>query len=276
MVKTTYFISKIPLPLTSVSLGRFITVPNNPPQNFFDPHEELSTKPQPLSDKSDILNPSDFIEKSYGTSLELILTSFASVFFKVQSSSAHQLGACRMTRYFILNVDKWFDTICGDSATQFWLERQTMRKKKIYLVTEFSTLVQTSSSVDKTLTFSVGGSAQAPLAAAIGAPLPTPLDPSISIGADKSDTRRVSYEIPGEKVVSIGYQQVKLSKNAEGKHEYTLDEKRKWIETCGVRAANVDAMEITAELAEVSIPQDCEAVETEDAVYFFDKVTIKE
>ncbi|KAJ4146846.1 hypothetical protein LMH87_001405 [Akanthomyces muscarius] len=272
MGKTAVFVSRIPLPLTSISLGRLITVLKNPPQNFFDPHEKLAAKPRPDSDHSDVLNPSEFIERSYGTKLELVLASFASAFFKVESTHARRLAACRMTRYFILNADDWFDSVCGEKETQLWLERQTMRKKDIYLVTEYCTLVQHTSSTDTTLAASAGESVTAPLAAAAGISLPTPWDPSAAARVESSHTSRVSYEIPGEKVFWVGYQQVKLSKNKEGQLQYSLSDKRRWQELSSRRDDSVDKrVVVIADLCNVSIPDDCETLETEHTVYLFER-----
>ncbi len=271
MGKAAFFVSSIPLPLTSISLGRFITVPKNPPQNFFDPHEKLTAKPSPDSDRSDILNPSEFIERSNGTKLELVLASFASAFFNVGSTHAQQLAACRMTRYFILNTDGWFDSVCGEKETQLWLERQTMRKKDIYLITEYCTLHQHASSVNTTLTASAGASFTVPLAAAGGIPLPTPLDPAVAARVEGFRAHRVSYEIPGEKVFWIGYQHIKISKSTEGRPEYILSEKRRWQSLGGRRDDGADKRAVvTADLGNISILEGCETLETEDAVYFFD------
>jgi len=266
------FVSKIPLPPASVPLGAFVTIPKNPAQGNFDPAERLKSKPKPDKRDAKILNPSEIIDKAYGTSLEGVLSSFASVFFNVDGSSVRKLEASCMTHYYVFDVDGWLDQVCAEKETQFWLERQEKHKRRIYLITEYCTLDNTSSSSETRIEVSAGGSAQAVLAVAAGVPAPTPLDPSVNATGYISNSHKATHEIPGEKVFWIGYQEVKVSRD-QAETDYTLSGNTKWVSRYSPRAASIKKKEVvTAELVEAGIPDDCEVLQVDDASYFFESV----
>ena len=212
---------------------------------------------------------SRLIEKSFGTKLELVLTTFASTFFGVDTSQARQLATCRMTKYFLLNGSDWFDMLCEKEIVQQWLERETIRRRTIYLVTEYYTMVQPSSNQDAKLATSVGTSVQGPVLSAVGVPVPTPLDPSISMKVGGSHRKHETYHVPDEKVFAVTYQKVTLSNVKEGQPKYKVSDKRTWVPLCSVRAAGAESYSILADLEEVSSIPGCEQLETDEEILLF-------
>ena len=79
------------------------------------------------------------------------------------------------------------------------------------MITGVLTLADTEISVSSGRRFAVGAGGSVPLLAAMGAPVPSPLDPG---GEDQNieDGNEISFKIPDEKVFEIQDREVKLHK----------------------------------------------------------------
>lgn len=230
--------------------------------------EGLPSKPVPKTDHTEIKNFSTFVEKAPGTNLEVGLGSLGSALFEGRTSSIDRLSSCRCVQYYALDVDGWFDNICAEEETREWLERQAMKGRHVYLVTAYRTLQEASKSIGDENSLSAELEAQPPALAAAAIPTPTPADPSAKIRVDFTNIHGTGFEVPGEKVFCIYYQQVKLSKHRNGIVEYDLSSKTKWEELCVPPAQSDTDTVIEAELHDVERLDTNVLVEIDDDMYF--------
>jgi hypothetical protein len=86
-----------------------------------------------------------------------------------------------------------------------------------------------------------------------------------------SNFRKISHEIPDERVFWIGYQEVKLP-NDTAETDYMLSGNTKWVSLYSPRAADLDKKVVIAEIGEPKIPDDYDVLQMDDAVYFFDSM----
>ena len=238
MPKKFIFLLSFPLSLNAISLGRLVDNPKAPSQGFFDPSEKLLSKPKPTLDISLANNISRLLASGNKGNFELTLAAFASTFFKGEHKDVRQLTAKQVKQCSLLNSTEWFDEICAARETRVWLERAAMRGRKTYLVTGLQTLTDASINDDHKRHFGTGAGLQAPLLAAAGVPVPTPLDPSVTIGSSVSRDAKIKYEIPDEKIYSIQYREVRLRKgDAKEVLGAKLSSKTWWEQICADRLA---------------------------------------
>ncbi|MCJ1333873.1 hypothetical protein MMC10_010579 [Thelotrema lepadinum] len=280
MGKESIFYSSLPIPLTSISLGRLVVKPKSPVDGYFDPSEKIPSHPKPKTDECALTDIVKFFDKVHGTKLDLALGSFASTFFNIKTGLKKKIATARCTHYQLLDGDSWFEEICSHQFTQFWLERQKMQNRKIYLVTAFRTISDASQIHQKLFDLEIGAGVQAPLIAAVTGgtiPLPSPLDPEAKASVPIRTYEGTQYTIPGERCYAIYYREVKISRPQEEEmSEYTLAAKTKWAEICSVRDAEVDEAVIEAELADSSDRNQIngcvvQEIPEDDESYFVDK-----
>jgi len=275
MPKKSIFISSFPIPLSAVALGNLVTDPKAPSQDFFD-LASLSNHPEPNIAKSDILNVSSMIKSSNGQAIQASLSQFASVFLKGEQKNFQRLTSCRAADYQVKNSEDWFEDLCTAQKTKFWLERASMRGKKVYLVTGYRTLVDAFVGSESGSKLEAGAKAQVPLLASVGIPLPSGLDPSANVTVSASNDSAKGYEIPDEKIYSIQYRRVRFtSHSSKTVASAFLDSKTRWIEVCDFRGdmdeEEDDIVEVTL-VDELELPESFRSSEslTEGETYLFE------
>lgn len=255
--RSTY-ISSFPLPLTSLSLGRLITQLKTPADNFFDA-STLPSAPTPQSDSTAILNLSEILDKTKGSGVEVVLSSFASLFLKSGKKDAKQLSAYRCTEYYMLNSESWFESICHEEPVRAWLELQAMRGKHVFLVTGYRTFTEATIAQQKASDLKAGATAQLPALAAGGGAVSTFLDPGFKLSDEHQQSHGLGYEVPDEKAFGILYKEVKIKKSAKTEThqiEPILSQTIMWEEIFGLRAAALkDEDPESAIMVEVSLSE---------------------
>ncbi|KAK0511991.1 hypothetical protein JMJ35_005119 [Cladonia borealis] len=233
------FVSRYPLPLSVVSLGRLVTVPKAPGQDFFDPTKAIPTPPTPSSETTQINNVANVLRSGQGGGLEFALTSFAALFLKSESKDVTQLTALVGRKYLLLNSDDWLDQICTFQETRIWLERAAMRGRKIYLITSIEKLTNLKVDTDKSRNSGGGLGIRGPAFAATGMPLPTPLDLGTNMDFSIERGAVTNFEVPDEKVYNIEYRQVKVKDfKSSTPFDAKLSPKTKWEQIWSDRDAS--------------------------------------
>ena len=225
MGRSSIFVLEQPLPVESTALGRFERWITQPGHQGFDPRNELSEHPHIRWVVSEVNNVSKLLNHSHGIGLQIALTNYASVFFKGGKTDTQKLEALQGFQYVQMDVDRWFKCVCESPEVQEWLEDQAFNKKKIYMVTGIRTL--SNARVDKAREYILKADAklQAPLLAALGVPLSTPLDPGAEAHASWSHMAKFAVCFPGQMLFQLQYREVQLK--ADGSATLT-DEQPKW------------------------------------------------
>jgi len=238
MGRSPLFIFSYPLPVADVPLGALVAFMGNPIQDSFSPNKQLPTKPQAEYSTSEMNNVSKLLRASNGVGLELVLASFARLFFKFEFKDVRQLEAKQGTQYLLSAADDWFEEICQSDLTRTWLERAAMRGRKAYLVTGLQTLRDVDIDVDRSHTVGNGAGVQAPLLAAAGIPIPTSLDPGAKAEYFRERGVKDTASVPDEKIYGVQYREIKLRKRDSSKPvAVSLTSKIWWEEICSLRNA---------------------------------------
>ncbi|KAI1413913.1 hypothetical protein F5Y13DRAFT_198321 [Hypoxylon sp. FL1857] len=280
------FLLSYPIPVDSIGLGRLVTDPKYPDQDFIQPSfNEISketaslqsSNPDDTSFTPDIATQkfqdvSEILEHAQGTRLELNLLNILSFatskppqntstnFTKISSTT------CIVRK--LRNTGEYFAAACQQPLVRDWLQRKSRRyRNNIYMVCGFRTLadakIEQASKREAGLDISVNVPATL-IAGAAGVPLLAPtmdLDLGGSLATESNSNEKVKYTAAGEQVFTVQYRRVRVSRFSAKKVDSAyLEQGNRWYSFLQSRASqaeddeNVDVVE--AELAQSLEPED--------------------
>ncbi|KAL8365120.1 hypothetical protein RB595_004099 [Gaeumannomyces hyphopodioides] len=214
-----------PLPLSAISLGRFVRDPLYPDVDYYDPavpaaQEQGRPTFTPHIVEHRFENFESTLEAARDTRLELGLLqmlSLAPLSSHRGSSTSVRSRLCVVRQ--LRNADAFFSAACRDDrGARAWLESEAERpssRRGVFVVCGFKTLTDAVVSQRSSRGSGVDVSAELPVAAiaaaAACAPLPLPGSLTTSVRVGVTSAEILAYTAPGERVYSVLYRRVRFS-----------------------------------------------------------------
>jgi hypothetical protein len=130
--------SSLLLPLQALRLGRFVISINHPLEGYHEP--TFATLPTPIANEFDYAEHDQ--QNSTATFGSSITTLLSTAFSKRTVSQVRIEPRCFKT-YTLDNSEAWFDKAIGYKETQRWIEKSSLRGRKIYMIVSICTLTDT-------------------------------------------------------------------------------------------------------------------------------------
>ncbi|KAI4915314.1 hypothetical protein J4E85_010439 [Alternaria conjuncta] len=260
--------------LSEVKLGRLITNPLYPDDNFFQPEASefaerddasarnasrpIDSPPMKVSIQP-FHNFNDTLERSRGTKLELSLLSLLSTSTNFSKGSSRTIESPLCLIHQVRNPESYFATVCKDKAACEWMEEQNQRPKTyVYLICGFKTLTDATLERDGTKTTEFTPSASLPVATIAGAAAGVPIvlpdgvgDVEVGMGITKESSESLGYSAPGERVYALQCRKIhfkRFSSKVDGSRLKKKDENC-WISYIDEKSGDTDEDAVEAELA---------------------------
>src|SRR5579862_849072 len=129
-------LSQFFLPLSAVSLGRFVISLENPHQDFHDPHRNSGPE---ITER--VQTQYDSIRHSIKhQNVASQLTTFLSSSFSKRLKASIRITADQAKTYYLNDVGQWFRDAIQSKETQKWIERTIDEGEDIYVVVAYHTL----------------------------------------------------------------------------------------------------------------------------------------
>lgn len=203
-------LSQFFLPLSAVSLGRFVTSFEEPHQDYHDPmdkvHADTIEKVQ-IQYESSYRNITD-------RNLTSHFTSFLSSSFSKRLSASIHLKAIQAKTYHLNNPGQWFRNAVQFQETRKWIEKIIDEGEDIYVVVAYHTLQDAQITENIGTQSSVGGNATIPVSTALAAsgvviPFGNLVDPGLEGSRGGAEDERRKFIAPGEQVFAVQYRKVR-------------------------------------------------------------------
>jgi hypothetical protein len=264
-----------PIPLSEVKLGRLITDPLYPDDNFLQPEaseareqdDESARNASPLCNSPAMktsIQPfhsfNETLERARGTKLELSLLNLLSGSTNRSGRSSRTIESPLCLIHQVRNPEAYFATVCKDRTAREWMEEQRQRPKtSVYLICGFKTLTDVTLEQDEARTTEFAPSASVSVATIAGAVagVPTVLPDGVGdVGASMNITRESSeslgYSAPGERVYALQCRKIHFKRFSTKVDGSRLEKKDQncWISYIDGRSGDVEDEDgVEAELA---------------------------
>ncbi|KAI1422756.1 hypothetical protein F5Y12DRAFT_600296 [Xylaria sp. FL1777] len=206
------FILDYLLPAGAVSLGRLVLDVQFPDEDFFEAREEFAAKGV-LTQRVE-----DF---SYSTSrastsrLHVILSDLMSGGHGSANNSKIDLSSSLCVTRQLQNSGLFFQQLCEDGETRYWLERALKRREDVFLVTGIKTVVDAQIGIAESKAKSSEAKVQVPtslMANAAGIPLPSGiLDAGADVYRCVDISEQARFVAPGEQIFAVQYRKLQVS-----------------------------------------------------------------
>ncbi|KAI9786108.1 MAG: hypothetical protein M1839_007518 [Geoglossum umbratile] len=224
-------LSQFLLPLSAVSLGRFVISLNDPHQDFHDP---LRNPDPEVAER--VQTQYDSIRHSVKHQNEASqLTTFLSSSFSKRLKASIQITADQAKTYYLNNAGQWFRNAVQSEETQKWIERTIDEGEDIYVVVAYHTLF------DARIIEQLGG--QSTASGNLAIPVPTALtvpgivvpfaniaDPMLGGFRDHTEDEQRQFIAPGEQIFAVQYRKVRWNWFASNKVDKMTLAKKTWWE----------------------------------------------
>jgi hypothetical protein len=229
------------LPLSAVSLGRFVTSLDNPHRDFHEPTSIVNPNcTEKVHKQLDSLEHS-VKYKNFGSHL----TRFLSSSFTKRLEASVRITADQAKTYHLIDAGDWLQDATRFEETRKWIERTIHEGKKIYFVVGCHTLVNARIVEQLEGQSSAGGTLAVPVLIESGVVVPFDMADH-GIGASSG-----GVEDEDEQIYAVEYRRVNWSWFSEDKvDETTLQTKSWWKEYYEVRTFQSepeDALEVGLE-----------------------------
>jgi hypothetical protein len=270
------------LTLTSVALGRLVTDPTNPSQDFWP---ETSSPMDPTQiDQRDFTAYHDTMTNEKSDELKAKLTKFVTGDISREKSSTNDISTSTSYVYSLFQPRATFTKLCGDSATKQWIE-STLKDCPIFLVVGLVTVLDAAAKRDSSNARTIAGSTTVPVGEIVtggaSAVLPAALggdtlDVGVSASFGHKDSSSSSFIAPGERVIGVQYRKIKFrlfsSRSAES--AFLENNPNRWkMFMGGDRAGSDDSLEAdfeeSMEIDDLELDQEPDSIVDEDAGFVF-------
>lgn len=202
-----------------VALGRLVLDTANPGRNFCTKGTlQLEADDRSRNEFTDIYSLTNARSSS---SFLAALTKLLHIFAGKSGSSIDTIQTNRAISYDLLNVDHKLQELLEDEAVRQWIETY-MKKTRVYMVVAIHAVQDASVSLDhdETAAVAIKGTVPVSVAADAIAPGSTSLppvaaiakavDPTVAVDHSAELTRSASFAAPGERIIAVGYLEIKL------------------------------------------------------------------
>ncbi|KAH8816666.1 hypothetical protein F5884DRAFT_229710 [Xylogone sp. PMI_703] len=229
-MQKSVLVSQYLLPVSSVSLGRFITNIDEPHQDYHDPvyTSDLETA-EKIQIQYDGIHQSGTDRKA-----KLQLTAFLSSAFSKRLKASIRVSCEQAKTYFLQNCAQSFRKALEDEETRRWIERTIDEGEDVYLVTGYHTLLDAriyEYSGDQQYR---GTEITVPLSTALAAsgvivPFGEIMNPGLGVSHGRIEDIQKQFTAPGEQVFAVQYRRVrhKWFRKADVE-KFVLDKKIYW------------------------------------------------
>ena len=258
------------LTLKTSALGRLVTDAKNPAQDYWPEEEVMPAADQVETGEFQKLRQAISSGSNTGLGAKLSRLLFGGV--SVDSLLQDRLQADKVHRYLLKQPRSYFHDMCADNKTRQWIEK-AMRDCPLFLVSGLITLTQSGVTHEEHKEVWASGQAGAPLGERSAQAPPAALDQTgiMDIGLDAHAGRdlgeRISFIVPGERVVGVQYRKLKfVLLSGKDIDKATLERKStRWKMFLGVDRGSEDDI-IEADLQDGLTEYDLEIDDEEDLV----------
>lgn len=218
------------LPLSAVTLGRFVISQDEPQQDYHDPDITIS----PATATNTQLNYDCSSKSEEDVKLATKLTSFLSAKFSTRSNSKVKITSRQAKTYYLHNVGQYFREAVKSEETQRWIvDRIADGDDKIYIITAFHTLLDAQITEGSGKSGVTGGEVGIPVSAALAAsgviiPMAETLDSGIGGSKGHQESEHKHFTAPGEQIFAVQYRKVKFKWFASKDVDHMILEKTSW------------------------------------------------
>jgi hypothetical protein len=219
------------LPLSAVSLGRFVISLDNSNQDFHDP---LRNSGFEVAER--VQTQYDSIRHSIKhRNVASQLTTFLSSSFSKRLKASIRITADQAKTYYLNNAGKWFRDAVQSKETQKWIERTIDEGEEIYVVVAYHTLF------DARIIEQLGGQSAAsgnlaiPVSTALTAsgvvvPFTNIADPGLGGFRDRIEDEQRRFIAPSEQIYAVQYRKVRWRWFTSNKVDGMTLAKKAWWE----------------------------------------------
>jgi hypothetical protein len=209
-MQKSVLISQYLLPISSVSLGRFITNIDEPHQDYHDPVYTSSLETaEKLQIQYDGIHQSVTDRKATSQ-----LTAFLSSAFSKRLKASVRVTSEQVKTYYLQNCAQSFRKALEHEETRRWIERTIDEGEDVYLVTGYHTLLDARIYEQSGEQRFSGAEITAPLSMALTAsgvivPLGEIMDPKLGGSHGRTEDTQKQFTAPGEQVFAIQYRKIR-------------------------------------------------------------------
>lgn len=218
------------LPLSAVSLGRFVTSLDDPHQDYHNPICNASPE---VTEK--VQTQYDSIHHSFNhQNVASQLTTFLSSSFSKRLKASIRITADQAKTYYLNNAGQWFRHAVQSQETREWIERTIDEGEDIYVVVAYHTLLNARIIEQLGAQSAAGGNLVIPLSTALTAsgvvvPFSNVADPGLGGFRGRIEDEQRQFIAPGEQIYAVQYRKVRCRWFAGNKvDEMTLAKKTWW------------------------------------------------
>lgn len=224
------------LPLSAVSLGRFVISLDHPHQDFHNPTGDIDPN---VTEKVQTQYES-FHHSIKHQNIASQLTTFLSSSFAKRLKASVRITADQARTYYLNNAGQWFRDAVKSQETREWIERTIDEGEDIYVVVAYHTLMNARILEQSGGQSSAGGNLAIPVSTALtasGVVIPFNIaDPGLSGFRDRIEDEQRRFIAPGEQIYAVQYRKVRWKWFSSNKvNEMTLGTKTCWERYDGSR-----------------------------------------
>ncbi|KAF9763011.1 hypothetical protein IL306_003271 [Fusarium sp. DS 682] len=203
-----------------VALGRLVLDTANPGRNFCKT-DKLQLNESDRS-RNEFANVYSLTNARSSSNFQLALAKLLQVFAKKSGSSVDRIETGKAVSYELLNVNDKLEKLLEDEEVRKWVE-SCRKRTRVYMVVALHAVQDVSVSLDHDETKAAGVEATVPVSAAAeaiapgsttvvpgGSTLAKAIDPKAKMDHSVELARLASFVAPGERIIAVGYLEVKL------------------------------------------------------------------
>ncbi|EYB21524.1 hypothetical protein FG05_04897 [Fusarium graminearum] len=256
----------LPIPRSSVELGRLVLDPKYPNQDFCQPtikKDPTQGDQNATGFEIETQQFKDFrgtVTRAKGTRLEASLLNILSLAPSSPKSTSTTVTGPLCVLHQLGDTNAFFKAACQQTHVRIWLEEQSWRlRSTVYLVCGFEALADANVSLAREDKTSLDMSVNVPsalLTAPTGVPVPG-LDVGAGVSVSRESSENVEYTAVGEQVFSIQYRKISFSWFSPHKVDKAhLEKGNRWVSCMSTRSGQGDDECIECEVAEPIAPSD--------------------
>jgi hypothetical protein len=243
------------LNLTSLSLGRLVTDPKSPAQDYWPDHPARVSRDE--IDERPYGNLKNALGNQTHSSLRAKITKLIYGGHESKGLSFSELAAPESQVYILKQPIRYFQKICGDHETRDWIEK-TLKHFPIFLVVGIITVKEAVVTQTEHRSRQISAGAYVPISDVVTHGVSTLVAPvvgdSLAVRFEGSTghakLQQFSFIAPGERVIGVQYRKVKFNLFSSNKVDNSFLEKNphRWVMLLGGdRAGSNDILEADLE-----------------------------
>ncbi|KAF2185926.1 hypothetical protein K469DRAFT_664948 [Zopfia rhizophila CBS 207.26] len=265
-------LSQFFLPLSAVSLGRFVISLDNPHQDFHDP---LRHSGHEVTEK--VQTQYDSVHHSVKhQNVASQLTTFLSSSFSRRLKASVRISAEQAKTYYLKNAGEWFRDAIQSKETQKWIERTIDEGEDIYMIVAYHTLLNARITEQLGGRSAASGNLVIPVSTALTAsgvvvPFTNVADPGFGGFHGRVEDEQRRFIAPGEQMCAVQYRKVRWRWFASNKVDAMTLAKKAWWERYDrpryLESETEDMIEVELE-DEIALEGDCDECTIESGEVF--------